>query len=93
MGPERFEKASGITVAFDGGKAIIDNVNFGSEAEKQGITFDWEILEVQVRTERMAKEWFLLPAVLVLALLSVLQIVRKRKEDEAEAETTVLAVE
>jgi TRAP transporter 4TM/12TM fusion protein len=90
-GPARLEKAAGITVSFDDGKAIIDNVNFGGEAEKQGITFDWEILEVQVRAERYAKEWFLLPAVLILALISILQIARRRREDAAEVEATVLA--
>ena len=77
-GAERLERSSGMTLRIEDGRMVVDTVRFGGAAQRQGIDFDWEILEVQVRTERRAKEWFILPAVLVLCGISLLQVRRKR---------------
>jgi TRAP transporter 4TM/12TM fusion protein len=76
---QRLEKASGMTIRIEDGRVFVDNVQFGSQAANQGIDFDWEILEVQVRADRISKEWFILPAFLILCVISLLQIRRKRR--------------
>ena len=52
-------------------------VAFNSLAQKAGIDFDWEILSLQIPTDRPAKQWVYLPALLLLALLIFFQ--RKRR--------------
>ena len=88
-GAERLEKASGMTLRIENARVFSDNVQFGSPAEKQGIDFDWQILEVQIRADRMPKEWFILPAFMVLCGISFLQIRRKRRGGAVETTATV----
>ena len=51
-------------------------VAFDSHAEKAGIDFDWEILSLQVPTDRPAKQWMYLPALFRLG--SIIILLRKR---------------
>ncbi len=53
----------------DGGK-FIDMIQFGSPAEKAGIDFDWEVVQVSTPAERPMKEWVFVPTLLLLAGLA-----------------------
>ena len=81
-GEDRLFEA-GLELLFDDGKIIVDNVVFGSTAERQKIDFDFEIVSVEVESDRPAKQWFYLPALLVLGLIIMLQ--RGRREPTAVA--------
>ncbi|MDA3904420.1 MAG: TRAP transporter permease [Desulfuromusa sp.] len=63
------------------GKILIDNVVFSSAAEKAGIDFDQEILNLQVPTHRLPKELVYIPTLTLFAFLYVVQS-RRRKKDE-----------
>ncbi len=76
-GEDRLFEA-GLELLVDDGKTIVDNVVFGSTAERQKIDFDFEIISVEVKADRPAKQWFYLPAMLVLGLIIMLQ--RGRRE-------------
>ncbi|MCH8925832.1 MAG: DUF3394 domain-containing protein, partial [Proteobacteria bacterium] len=76
-GKDRLFEA-GLELLFDDGKVIVDNVVFGSTAERQKIDFDFEIASVEVETDRPAKQWFYLPALIALGLIIMLQ--RRRRE-------------
>lgn len=77
-GEERLKQA-GLELREDDGKIIIDNVAFGSPAERQQLDFDWEIRSVeQENEERPAKQWFYIPALLLLGVVVMLQ--RRRRE-------------
>jgi TRAP transporter 4TM/12TM fusion protein len=86
-GAERLEQASGINFRMEGDKAIVDNVVFGSFAEKSKIDLDWEISKLEVPSERMPKEIFYLPAVLLLALVVMMQL-RRRREGPVSKQTS-----
>ncbi len=79
-GAERLKKNAGLEFRVEDGKTIVDNVGFGSFAEKQKIDFDWEIKSVLVPAERMPKEVFYIPALLLLALVVFMQRGRARRE-------------
>ncbi len=81
-GEDRLFEA-GLELLFDDDKIIVDNVVFGSTAERQKIDFDFEIVSVEVKTDRPAKQWFYLPALIVLGLIIMLQ--RGRREPTAAA--------
>ncbi|MBT6139297.1 MAG: TRAP transporter permease [Rhodospirillaceae bacterium] len=76
---------AGLELVKDGDKTIVDNVVFGSTAEKQKIDFDFEIVSVEVKTDRPVKQWFYLPALVILAFVMMLQ--RRRRETSAAAVT------
>ncbi|MFC1673458.1 TRAP transporter permease [Pseudomonadota bacterium] len=76
-GVERLQSA-GLELREDGGKMIVDNVVFGSVAEKMKIDFDWEISAVQLETDRPRKELFFLPALVLLSLVFMLHRTRRR---------------
>ncbi|MFQ5935596.1 MAG: TRAP transporter permease [Acidiferrobacterales bacterium] len=77
-GAERLAKV-GIEVRVEGDKVIIDNLVFGSEAEKAGLDFDWEIQGVEVETNRPPKELMFIPALILLGLVGFLQRGRRVK--------------
>ena len=91
MGP----KADGLTrIGFAGielrnedGKAIVDNVTFDSPAQKLGVDFDFEIVGVQVKTDRPSKQVMLIPAVALLLLVIFMQRGRRNKLAMTEATT------
>jgi hypothetical protein len=81
-GVERILEA-GLELIIDDGKTIVDNIVFGSAAEKQKIDFDFEIVSIEVETDRPPKQWFYLPALFLLGLIIMLQ--RRRRETAADA--------
>ena len=80
--PTGLEKlaSAGIEVREEDGRIFIDNVVFGSTAEKAGIDFDQEVLNIQVPTHRLAKEFMYLPASLIYGLIWLIQYRRRKKQ-------------
>jgi TRAP transporter 4TM/12TM fusion protein len=83
-GAERLE-AIGIETRDEEGKVLIENVVFSSAAEKAGIDFDQEILNIQVPSHRPPKQLMFIPAMALYALIWFLQRGRKRKLEAAAA--------
>jgi TRAP transporter 4TM/12TM fusion protein len=74
---DRLLNGAGIELREEEGKYLIDNLSFGSYAEQQKLDFDWEITQFEVDADRPAKEWFFIPAFLLVVLVAWRQ--RKRK--------------
>ena len=55
-GEDRLYEA-GLELIVEGDKTFVDNVVFGSTAERQKIDFDFEVVSVEVETDRPAKQW------------------------------------
>jgi len=83
-GTERLN-AIGIETRQEDGKTFVDNVGFSSPAEKAGIDFDQEILNIHVPTHRPPKELMFIPAAFLYALVWFVQRRRKRKLEAAAA--------
>jgi len=81
-GPERLAHA-GIETREEGGKVLVDNIVFGSAAEKAGVDFDWEIRNIEAEAEQPPKELFYIPALALLGLIIFLQ--RRRRDPAARA--------
>ena len=79
-GARRLADAAGLELRVDNGKYIVDNVEFGGAAARQQIDFDWEIVGLQIKTDRPAKQWFFLPALVLLAAVLIAQRRRARTE-------------
>lgn len=75
-GAERL-KATGVTLRQEDGKVLVDDIRFGSVANRLGLDLDWEIQEVLQPAERPAKHWMFIPALLLLGLVVALQ--RRRR--------------
>jgi hypothetical protein len=82
-GEDRLFEA-GLELLIDDGKVIVDNVVFGSTAERQKIDFDFEVASVQVKADRPPRQLFYIPALLLLGLIVMLQR-RRRTVDPFEA--------
>ena len=76
-GAERLA-AIGIETRNEEGKILIDNVVFSSPAEKAGIDFDQEILNIQAPSKRLPKQLMFIPALALYALVWFVQ--RKRQK-------------
>ncbi|MDH5555775.1 MAG: TRAP transporter permease [Alphaproteobacteria bacterium] len=81
-GPERLSHA-GVEIREDGGKVLVDNIVFGTAAEKAGVDFDWEIIDVQAEADQPPKYLFYVPALLLFVVIVVTQ--RRRKAALAPA--------
>ncbi len=77
--------AVGFETRDEDGKILIDNVVFSSAAEKAGIDFDQEILNIQVPSKRLPKQLMTIPAMVLLGLIWFLQKGRMRKTAPALA--------
>ena len=77
-GFERLSQA-GIEVRTEDGKVFVDNLVFGSPAELSGLDFDWEIKGIQVEASRPPKQLMFIPALLLLALIIMLQRSRRAR--------------
>ena len=51
------------------GRIFVDNVVFGSAAQKARIDFDQEIVNFQVLTDRPPKQLMFIPAIALLVLI------------------------
>jgi TRAP transporter 4TM/12TM fusion protein len=80
-GANRLLNGAGLELRNEDGKLFIDNLEFGGVAEQLGLDFDWEVIELDVKTERVRKEVFYLPALALLALIYLAQM-RRRKHTE-----------
>ena len=77
-GEARLADNAGIVTRQEEGKVLIDQIVFGTPAEGAGLDFDWEITAVQTAAQRMPKETFYLPALVLLGLIVLLQ--RRRRD-------------
>lgn len=84
-GEDRIAEA-GLELRFEDGKAFVENIVFGSTAERQKIDFDYEIASVQVKSDRPPRQLFYIPAVALLALIIMLQRRRRTPEQLAAAQ-------
>ena len=84
-GAARLFDGAGIEFRDEDGKLFVDNLNFGGPSEQLGIDFDWELVELEVAADRVPKEVFYLPAFLLLGVVFLLQMRRKRTEEEEGA--------
>ena len=75
--------AIGVETRNEEGKILIDNVVFSSAAEKAGIDFDQEILNIQVPAQRPPKQLMFIPAMALLALIWFVQRGRTKKLEAA----------
>jgi TRAP transporter 4TM/12TM fusion protein len=80
--PEERLREVGFEVIEQDGKTIVDNIMFGSNAERMGIDFDQEILTVMVESDRPPKQLMFIPA---LALLGLIYFLQKRRQTPEEA--------
>ena len=78
-GKERLATAAGLELREEDGKLLVDNMVFGGPAERQQIDFDWEVADIQRKTDRPSKQWFFLPALGLLGLVVVAQRRRARE--------------
>ena len=75
-GETRLRKA-GLEIRIENGKVLADNVMFSSEAQKIGLDFDWEIVNLQVEADVPPKHLMFIPALGLLGLIAWLQMRRK----------------
>ncbi len=78
-GAERLADA-GLEIRRQDGKIFIDNIVFGSVAEKSGLDFDFEILGILEAADRPPKELMFIPAILLYLLVFAMQRGRRPRE-------------
>ena len=83
-GETRLRDGAGVEFRDEDGKLYIDNLEFGGPAEQLGLDFDWEVIELDVKADRVRKEVFYAPAFLLLGFIYLLQMRRKRRTDQQE---------
>ncbi len=81
-GKDRLMEA-GLELREEDGKIIVDNVVFGSTAERQQIDFDFEIADIQVKADRPPKQLFYIPALVMFGLIFYLQRRRRPGADQS----------
>lgn len=84
---ERME-ALGMELLADGDKAVVDFVEFGSQAAELGFDFDQEIIEVLAPVDRWTKEWMWIPALVIFGIVVLLQRRRREKQSADESAAT-----
>jgi TRAP transporter 4TM/12TM fusion protein len=80
--PEDRLREVGFEVIEEDGKMIVNNLMFGSNAERMGIDFDQEIVSVMMEADRPPKQLMFIPA---LALLGLIYFLQKRRQTPEEA--------
>ncbi|WP_417697257.1 TRAP transporter permease [Psychromonas sp.] len=84
-GQERLENYGLELLPQEDGSIMVDGIGFDSTAEKVGFDFDQIIVDVGVPVVRPAKQWFYVPALLLLFIIMRLQRKRRDINDAAEA--------
>ena len=84
-GAARLSAGAGLDLRDEEGTFVVDNLTFGGPAEQLGIDFDWEVAAIEVESDRMPKEVFYLPALMLLGLVIVIQRRRHRANSTQEA--------
>jgi len=77
--------ATGVELIDNGGKLVVDFVEYDSKAEQQGLKFDQVITSIDVPAKQPAKEWIYIPALLLLALVVAMQRRRRNATQVAMA--------
>ncbi len=80
-GEERLTEI-GIELRTEEDKVLVDNVVFGSNAEKMGIDFDQEIVMIKLPAERLPKQLMFIPALALMGLIFAMQKKRKQRLGE-----------
>ncbi|MGJ8647384.1 MAG: TRAP transporter permease [Marinomonas colpomeniae] len=78
-GETRLLDEAGISLRNEQGTFYVDDISFGGPSESLGIDFDWEVVELEVATDRPPKELFYIPALLLVMGVIALQVHRRRK--------------
>jgi len=81
-GETRLRDHAGIEFRQDAGKVFVDGLAFGGPAEQLGIDWDWEVVEIEQAADRPPKELFFIPALLLVALIYLLQMRRKTRSEQ-----------
>ncbi|WP_051610393.1 TRAP transporter permease [Marinospirillum insulare] len=71
-GEERLEQA-GLLLLVDESSVEVDLIAFDSPAEKVGIDFGWKISAIEEDLDQPAKEWMMIPPLMLLGLIAWLQ--------------------
>lgn len=81
-GKDRLADAAGLELREEGGKMVIDQVQFDGAADKQGLgdLDTGEVANVVVSSDSPAKQWMYLPALILLIIVVMLQ--RRRKSTQ-----------
>ena len=82
LGRKRIAEA-GLSISVLGDVAQVTGVRFGSRARKSGFEQGFEVVAVQVPTDRPTPHWFYVPAFLLIAIVWVSQGRRLRGERPA----------
>ncbi|MBN1958390.1 MAG: TRAP transporter permease [Desulfuromonadales bacterium] len=77
--------AIGFETRDEDGRIFIDNVVFASPAEKAGVDFDQEILNLQVTLPRPPKELMFIPTIALYGFIYFLQSRRRKKQSAPQA--------
>ncbi|MBE0613054.1 MAG: TRAP transporter permease [Burkholderiales bacterium] len=75
---ERLKKI-GLTLVTLGTDVSVGQVGFGSQSEKLGLEPGFKITTIELEADRPDKEWVFLPALLLLAIVILLQRARREK--------------
>lgn len=86
-GEERLQQL-GLTLREDGDTMVVEQMEFGSQAEDAGLDFDWTIHSFQQPLDRPPREWMFVPALMLLALVAWNQRRRRTDEDRGIRPTT-----
>ena len=79
-GVTRLDRHSGLSFRTeDDDRVFVDMLNFGQYAQEKGIDFDWEVLYIETKADRIPKEVFYIPSIILLVLVAWLQIRRRPK--------------
>ena len=81
-GETRLRDHAGIEFRQEEGKVFVDGLAFGGPAEQLGIDWDWEVVEIEQAADRPPKELFYIPALLLVALIYLLQMRRKTRLEQ-----------
>jgi TRAP transporter 4TM/12TM fusion protein len=83
--------AAGLSISMLGDVAQVTAVRFGSRARKAGFEQGFEVVAVQVPTDRPTPHWFYLPALLLIAIVWISQGRRLRAPVHVASAATVRA--